>query len=115
VLIPWAQRTYGNGSLGVSISIGIAEIAMVTLGLLIVPRGVVNRALGRTFVRCLVAAAVSAAMGLLLRDLPVVAVPVTVASYLAVLWLQRELDPELLMLAPPWLARRVRPLLQRGC
>lgn len=114
ILIPWAHRVYGNGSLGVSISIGIAEIAMVTSGLLILPTGVVNRALGRTSVRCLVAAVVTGITGLLLRGLPVVAVPATVVVYFTVLWLQDELDPDLLMLAPPWLGNALRALPQRG-
>lgn len=114
VLIPWAQRTYGNGSLGVSLAIGLAEIAMVTCGLLIVPRGVVNAALARTFVRCLVAAGVSALVGFLLLSVPSVSLVATTGTYVGMLWLQRELDPELLMLAPPWLGRVLRPLTQRA-
>lgn len=115
VLIPWAQRTYGNGSLGVSLSVGIAEIAMVALGLWIVPRGVVNAALVRTFIRCLVAAAASAGVGFLLLDVPLIALPATTVTYIGALWLQRELDPELLTLAPPWLGRVLQPLTQRAC
>ena len=114
ILIPWAQRTYGNGSLGVSISIGIAEIAMVALGLLIVPRGVVNRALGRTFSRCLVAAIAAAMVGVLLLEWPILAIPATGFAYVAVLWLQRELDSALLVLAPPWLANILEPLVIRS-
>lgn len=114
ILIPWAQQRFGNGSLGVSISVSIAEVAMVACGLLIVPRGVVNSALGRTLARCLFAAAASAATGWLLRELPFVALPATVVVYLGVLWLQRELDPDLLVLAPPWLARLLRPLTARA-
>jgi len=114
ILIPWAQGHYGNGSLGVSISVGIAEIAMVCCGLLIVPAGVVTSGLGRTLARCILAALVSAAAGWWLRDLPLVALPVTVATYLGTLWLQRELDPDLLMLAPPWLASLLRPMTRRA-
>ncbi len=114
ILIPWAQSRFGNGSLGVSIAIGVAEIAMVTSGLLIVPRGVVNRALGRTLVRCLVAAAAGAFAGWLLLAWPWLAMPASVATYIAVLWLQREFDPELLLLAPPWLVRLLRPLTRRA-
>lgn len=114
VLIPWAQRRYGNGSLGVSLAIGLAEVAMVTCGLLIVPRGVVNAALARTFARCLIAAGVSALVGFLLLSVPGVAVVATTGTYIGMLWLQRELDPELLMLAPPWLGKALRPLLHRA-
>lgn len=114
VLIPWAQARYGNGSLGVSIAVGIAEVAMVTCGLLIVPRGVVNGALGRTLVRCVVAALASALVAWPLLDLPLLALPATVATYVGVLWWQRELDPDLLALAPPWLDKRLRPLTARA-
>ncbi len=110
ILIPWAQRAYGNGSLGVSASIGIAEVLMVTFGLLILPRGVLNRRLGLTFARCGVAAVATVAIALLLRDWPLVAVPMTVVTYFAALRVQRELDHELLMLAPPWLAKVLSPL-----
>lgn len=111
LLIPWAQRTWGNGSLGVSIAIGIAEIAMVTCGLLIVPRGVVNRVLGRTFVRCLVAAAVSGLVGYLLRGVIPLAIPATILTYLGGLRLMNELQADLLVLAPPWLDKLLRPLM----
>ena len=108
LLIPWAQRTFGNGGLGVAISIAVAEIAMVSSGLLILPRGIVDRAVGRTCLRCLTAAAAMAVTGLLLRDVPILAIPACVVVYVAVLWLAREVDSDLLMLMPPMLSRRLR-------
>ena len=113
LLIPWAQRTYGNGGLGVSISIAVAEIAMVSSGLWILPRGIVDRAVGRTCVRCLTAAAAMAVVGFVARDVPMVAIPAAVATYVGILWWGREVDPDLLMLLPPWIANRVR-FLQRS-
>ncbi len=113
ILIPWTQRVYGNGSLGVSLAVGTAEVAMVTLGLFILPRGVLTPALGRTVWRCLAAAAAAGTLGYLLYGLPLLAVPAMAVTYFAVLRLLRELDPELLMLAPPWLAGIVRPWLTR--
>lgn len=111
LLIPWAQTHYGNGSLGVSLSIGIAEIAMLTLGLAILPVGVVNRSLGRTLGRCLTAAVGAAAVGLALHALPVLAIPATVLTYVGLLRAMRELDADLLMLTPPWLGNALRPWL----
>jgi O-antigen/teichoic acid export membrane protein len=108
LLIPWAQAAYDNGGLGVCVSIAVAEIAMVSSGLFILPRGIVNRVLGRTFARCLTAAAAMAVVGVLLRDVPVLAMPAAVATYAAVLWLVREVDPELLMLMPPWVSKALR-------
>ena len=108
LLIPWAQRTFGNGGLGVTISIAAAEIAMVSSGLWLLPRGVVDRTLGRTCLRCLIAAAAMAAIGLPLRDIPILAIPACVVVYVAVLWLVREVDSDLLTLMPPTLSRRLR-------
>ena len=109
VLIPWAHRVYGNGSLGVGIAIGVAEVAMVAFGLLILPPGILNRALGRTVLRCVLAAAGAALVALPLLSLPVVAMVATVVVYIGLLRVQGELDADLLLLAPAWLGNAVRP------
>ncbi|MEZ5420625.1 MAG: oligosaccharide flippase family protein [Vicinamibacterales bacterium] len=111
ILIPWTQRAYGNGSLGVSIAVGVAEVAMVSLGLYILPAGVLNRALGRTLLRSMTAAGLAAMVGVLLLATPIVAIPATALTYFVTLRLFGELDPELLTLAPPWLAKVLRPWL----
>ena len=113
ILIPWAQNGYGNGSLGVSIAVGLAEVAMVGLGLFILPAGVLNRALGRTLVRCLTAAALAGAVGYLLLGVPIVAVAAMTLTYFVTLRVVGELDPDLLMLAPPWLGNLLRPWLAK--
>ena len=111
ILIPWAQRTYGNGSLGVSISIGVAEIAMVLFGLVLLPRGALDRSTTRTALHAGLEAAVAVAAGVLLYRLPLVAIVAMTVAYFGVLRWRRELDADLLMLAPPWLARFVQPWL----
>jgi hypothetical protein len=68
---------------------------MVFAALRILPKGPLESSLLRTLLRCLCAALGMVAVGLLLRPLPLVAIPATVATYLAMLWLQGELDPEL--------------------
>jgi O-antigen/teichoic acid export membrane protein len=114
LLIPWAQRAFGNGSLGVCISIGIAEIAMVTSGLMLLPGDIVNRVVGRTFARCLLAAAATAAIALVLRSQPILAVPAAVVTYSAILWLQGEIDSDLLTLIPPWMSSGLRSIQRTG-
>lgn len=111
ILIPWADRTYGNGSLGVSLSVGLAEVAMVGLGLAILPRGILNRALARTMARCVAAALLATAVGWGLHGVPILAVVAMVLTYFAVLRTLDELDDDLLMLAPPRLASVLRPWL----
>jgi hypothetical protein len=86
---------------------------MVTCGLWILPRGVVDRAVGRTCVRCLTAATAMAVVGFVSRGAPIIAIPAAVATYVAILWFGREMDSDLLLLLPPWLSNRVR-FLQRS-
>ncbi|MCC7126228.1 MAG: oligosaccharide flippase family protein [Acidobacteria bacterium] len=110
ILIPWAQARYGNGGLGVCLAIVVAEVAMITAGLFILPRGAVNRRLGLTLARCLTAAIGMGVVGMLLRHLPILAMPASALTYLALVWKMGELDADLLALAPPWLVDRVNAI-----
>lgn len=98
ILIPWAQRTYGNGGLGVCISVVTAEALMVGSALVLLPSGPLDRSLLRTVGRCLLAAAGMVAVGVPLRAYPLLAIPATVAVYVGLLWIQREIDADLLMI-----------------
>ena len=98
ILIPWTQRTYGNGGAGVCISVAFAEIAMVGVGLGLLPTGALDKSLAKTLGRCVVAAAGAAAIGVFLEGIPVLAIPATVTVYASLLWVQREIDPNMLML-----------------
>ena len=100
ILIPWAQQRFANGSIGVCISVVVAEIAMVTFGLSLLPAGPLDRSLGRTLLRCLTAAAGMAVVGFLLRPYPILAIPATVLTYVGLLWVQDELDPDRLIVVP---------------
>ncbi len=48
LLIPWFQDRTGNGGLGVCVSTAGSEVLMVAAGLWLLPRGVLDRSLGRT-------------------------------------------------------------------
>lgn len=100
ILIPWTQARFGNGSLGICVSVVTAEIAMVSFGLLLLPPGPLNRSLARTLRCSLLSALGMAAVGFLLRPYPIVAIPLTVAVYSGLLWVQNELDPDMLVLVP---------------
>ncbi|MFN7981757.1 MAG: oligosaccharide flippase family protein [Vicinamibacterales bacterium] len=100
ILIPWTQSRFGNGSLGICMSVVTAEIAMVSFGLLLLPEGPLDRSLVRTLRCSLLSAFGMAAVGFVLRPYPIVAIPATVATYAGLLWVQRELDPDMLILVP---------------
>jgi len=101
ILIPWMQSHYGNGGIGVCLAVVVAEILMVGLGLAWLPQGLLDWSLGRTFLRCLPAAAAAGGLGLLLNHVPIAAIPLSAAAYGFVLWIQGELDADLLRLLLP--------------
>jgi O-antigen/teichoic acid export membrane protein len=106
ILVPYFERVAGNGGLGVSTSVTVAEVAMVAAGMAILPRGVVNRALLGTAGRALVAALGMAAVGLALKSLPVLALPLSVATYAGLLWALGGLDREIVDLLRSMIARK---------
>jgi len=96
ILIPRFERLAGNGGLGVSASVVVAEVAMVAAGLILLPKGVVDRSLGSTVARSAGAAVAMAAVGFGLRAWPVLAVPLSIATYAVALWALGGLDREIL-------------------
>jgi O-antigen/teichoic acid export membrane protein len=109
ILIPLFERNMGNGGLGVSTSVVVAETAMLAAGIFILPRGIVDRSLAATVVRALAAAAAMATVGFLLRALPFLALPLCVGTYACVLWALGGLDPEILGLLRDGFRRRGPP------
>jgi len=108
MLIPRFERSAGNGGLGVSASVTIAEVAMVAAGLLIIPAGVVDRSLLTTLGRALAAAVGMASVGLALRAFPFLALPLSVGTYAAVLWALGGFDREILELLRDAFRRKAR-------
>ncbi|HYS11312.1 MAG TPA: oligosaccharide flippase family protein [Myxococcales bacterium] len=106
ILVPYFERVAGNGGLGASVSVTVAEVAMVAAGMAILPRGVVNRSLLGTAGRALVAALGMAAVGLALRSLPVLALPLSVATYAGLLWALGGLDREIVDLLRSMIVRK---------
>src|SRR6266851_2415805 len=109
ILIPRFERSAGNGGLGVSTSVVIAEVAMVAAGVFILPRGVVDRSLAATVARASAAALGMASVGFALQALPYLAVTLSVAAYACILWALGGLDPEILDLLRGLLRRRPPP------
>ena len=84
---------------------------MLWFGLALLPRGAIDRTTTRTAAHAGLAAVAAVAAGVLLYRLPLVAIVAMTVAYFGVLRWRRELDADLLMLAPPWLARLVQPWL----
>jgi O-antigen/teichoic acid export membrane protein len=108
-LIPWTQHAYGNGGIGVCIYIGLAEIVMTILGLRLLPGAVRHGAMPRTARRSAVAAVCMGLVAWLFRRAPWLAAPLSTAVYLGLIWIQREVDADLLMLVRDVVFRRATP------
>jgi O-antigen/teichoic acid export membrane protein len=106
ILIPSFQARYGNGSLGVCGSVVVAEVFMVAAGLLIVPRAALQASLRRSLLRALTAAAGMAAVGFMLREVRLFAIPALLVTYFGILWLLGEIDSEMLALGRSIFLRR---------
>src|SRR5205823_1015911 len=99
----WAEDQPSYASLvrlalraGVSASVTIAELAMVAAGFVIIPAGVIDRSLVGTVARALAAAVGMASVGFALRSIPFLALPLSVGTYVAILWALGGLDREIL-------------------
>jgi O-antigen/teichoic acid export membrane protein len=101
VLIPWTQARYGNGGIGVCLAVVGAEIVMVSLGLALLPRDLLDSSHPRTFLRSLPGAAAAAGVGVVLKDVALVGIPLSAATYFLALWIQGETDAGLLRLFLP--------------
>jgi O-antigen/teichoic acid export membrane protein len=93
LLIPWFQAHMGNGGLGICVSALASEVLMVAAGVWLTPKGVFDRALGKTLLRTLVAGGAMALVAFQLSSMTsFVAAPVSVLAYVACLWAVGGLD-----------------------
>ena len=108
LLVPWFQQRVGNGGLGVCVAGVVSEVLMVTGGLWLLPRGIVDRALARAIGLTLASGAVMAVVARLLSETPVwVAAPCSVFACLAFLWVMGGIDQQQLALVKSIVARRI--------
>jgi O-antigen/teichoic acid export membrane protein len=93
LLIPWFQKHYGNGGLGVCVSSVLCEIVLVAVALRMMPHGVINRALAKFLGKGVLAGVAMAAAALVLRSVnPWFAAPVTAVVYFGALYLMGGVD-----------------------
>jgi O-antigen/teichoic acid export membrane protein len=93
VLVRHFQTTQGNGGLGVCIANVGAEVLMVSIGVVLLPRGIFDRAFRAKLALCLLAGAVMGGVGIAtLRFTSFVSAPLALAAYLVCLRLTGVLD-----------------------
>jgi hypothetical protein len=84
LLIRLFQARSGNGGLGVCVALGLAEGVMLAGGLVLIPKGVLDRSLLRELGRGMVAGAAMAGVAYALRLVPWVGLPGSVLVYVGV-------------------------------
>src|SRR5688572_1855394 len=109
LLIPWFQRRYGNGGLGVCAAVLISEILMVASGVAMLPRAL-DKAFFVALARGCAAGLAMTAVALLLRGAvhSLAAAPVAVLAYGAGLWAVGGLKKEQLGPLRDMLARKIK-------
>ena len=110
LLIPWFQRRFQNGGLGVCVAGVISEVFMVGVGLSMTEKGVINRSLAAAAAKAILAGAVMVGAGLALqgRMTQFLAAPIVLCLYLAVLWLIRGISHDEIGIVRNAVARRFR-------
>jgi O-antigen/teichoic acid export membrane protein len=95
VLVPWCQRAYGNGALGGALSYVVTESALLTTGIILLPRGALTRRNASVAARGLLAGLLMAAATWWLRDL-FLGIPVAAGAvvYVTALWALRAVPAE---------------------
>jgi O-antigen/teichoic acid export membrane protein len=111
ILIPYFQRRYGDGALGVCVAAVVSESFVVGCGVWLAEKGTFDRAFGVNLLRGAVAGAAMAGMAVLLRSLSLpslAAAPLAFATYVGALWAVGGLGGEQLEMVRNTIKRKLR-------
>jgi O-antigen/teichoic acid export membrane protein len=108
--IPLTQSEFGNGAIGAGAVTTLTEVYLLAGGLILLPRGVLNRETFSGVLRCLLAGALMAAALWIVRDLSIfLLVPLGAVAYCFTLLLLRVVTLADLLRARSYIAARVEP------
>jgi O-antigen/teichoic acid export membrane protein len=95
ILIPWFQKNYGNGGLGVCVASDVSELVMLGSGLWLLPRHFFDLGALKKIALALLAGGAMAGTALLLSGInSFLSAPVAVAAYVGSLFLFGGVDKE---------------------
>ena len=113
LLIPWAQKLYGNAGIGGALVFVITEIGMLLAGFWLLPNDLLKHANYKMLARTLLAGAGMAATTWLVRDffilIPIIVGAVTYISLIFLLKVIPEEDFELIKPFTESIAKKIRP------
>ncbi len=109
---PYFQSHYGNGGIGVALTTLLSEILMVSIGIWLMPRGVIDRAMAMTILKVGVASG-AMALVLLLKNLgldPILAVIGGAVTYGGLVLVTGAVTMEDLRFVRSLVVRKLRPV-----
>jgi O-antigen/teichoic acid export membrane protein len=106
-LIPYFQRTHGNGALATCWGIVLGEALIVACGLALSPRGVFDGALGKSMLLSALAGLVMIGLAVLTKPISLfLAVPVSVLGYALTAYFSGAVEPTTVQKVKATLARK---------
>jgi len=97
LLVPYFQKRYENGGLGVCIASVVSELTVVICGIVLAPRGVFDRKFVRVFLLSILAGAALVGVARLTAAIsPFIAGPLALGAYLLTLWVTGGIEKELI-------------------
>lgn len=109
LLVPWFQRRYGNGGLGVCWAAVVSEIVVLVLGVWFVPRGVFGRRFWRTLILSSISGLGMVAVAYVLHSWNAfVVAPIAVLAYAVLLRVTGAIDKDQTAAARNFVMRKLR-------
>lgn len=106
-LVPYFQRTMGNGAMGTCLTLVISEALVVACGIALVPRGLFDRGLGKSLSLGFVAGAAMVAVAYFTKPISIfLAVPASVLTYALLAWFGGAVQPATVEMIKGTLGRR---------
>lgn len=94
-LVSYFQTHYGNGGMGLAVAAGVSETLMITAGIVLMPRGVLDRSFFKTLALTFLSSGAMVGAAFALRVLPsLLAAPLTVIAYGVALYLTGAVSRE---------------------
>jgi len=106
--IPYFQKLTGNGAIGTCVTLVVSEAFVIGCGVALAPRGVFNRALGKSLVLAMLSGVAMAVVAWLTKPISVfLAVPAAVLTYGLVAWVTGAVRPATVDMLKRGIARRL--------
>jgi len=107
-LIPYFQRTMGNGAMGTCLTLVLSEVLVVACGIALSSRSLFDRSFVKSFTLASLSGLAMTAVGLSLKPVSLfLAVPLSGLTYVAAAWLSGAVQPATSDIVKRFMARRL--------